>query len=156
MAKQLPFPDFFSAWQFLLDHPMFRDEYRVGNFHACLDVDVVRVNPRTERIDRKRPERNTATRVWLECGAWVWPQELSEAEREMLPHGVPSHDPDLDCAGETFEEAVLALATKVFEKFGTKYPRQFPHKRIRTADTQRTLRPSKHPTSSARPRTARR
>jgi hypothetical protein len=107
------FTDFYEAWIFLWNHPIF--DRRKGSckrpcscysmFEECLDIDVVKVNPRTNRIDDDK-SKNTATRIWLECGPW------------LLEDKLPSHDPELNCGGATFEEAILTLANKVYAKYG--------------------------------------
>ena len=56
--------DFCTAYNWLMAHPGF------GRFGICIDVDVVKVDPTTETIE-KDESRNTATRVWLETGQWT-------------------------------------------------------------------------------------
>lgn len=110
------FRDAFDAWEFLEDHEMFLDQEGLDHLSECLFIDVVKVNPETMEVDSCE-DKNTATRVWLECGPWVEPQELG-ANQEHFPHGVSSHDPDLDCGAPTFEEALIKLAGLVSEKYG--------------------------------------
>lgn len=68
-----------------------------GNVH----IDVVKVNPETETCEDD-PSLNTATRIWLETGGWVWDEYNQTYEY--------THDHRLDCGGETFEDAILNLA----------------------------------------------
>ncbi|MFI3326777.1 MAG: hypothetical protein R3Y35_11490 [Clostridia bacterium] len=99
----MKFTDFYEAFKFLSKHPVFR-----GHFLEQLDIEVVKVNPETKSIDSP-PSKNTATRVWLECGHL--------AESDMEPD-VKYHDYELDCGGDTFEEALIELAGYVYGKFG--------------------------------------
>lgn len=123
------FNDFYQAWHFLTHHPMFDDTPRdireglntdlrtYGAFKTCLDTDVVKVNPVDNRINDD-PKLNTATRIWLECGRWMMPHELSDYyDREYFPQGVACNDWGLMCGGDTFEEAIVNLANKVYERY---------------------------------------
>jgi hypothetical protein len=137
------FSDFHAAWHFLAEHPMYLSEAphwveldgtlaqigrtkRVLVKHnlfpgaGTLDIEVVRVNPATERIEDDE-ELNTATRVWLESGPWYWTAEMKDEERELFgSYGMPSHDVRLNCGAETFEAAVIELANLVFRYYGAK------------------------------------
>lgn len=95
------FKDFFEAFHYLKNHSMFH-----YCFESCLDIEVVKVNPKTKEVD-DNPELNTETNVWLECG------EYSKY--------IGIHDTDLDCGGSTFEEAICKLAELVHEKYGDNY-----------------------------------
>ena len=98
------FDNFYDAWQFLVDHPTFEDSYYLNRFQSrCLYVEVVKVNPKTNHIDDNE-ELNTKVQVWLEAGSY------------HPDHGV--HDIDLDCSGDTYEEAIIKLANLVYKKFG--------------------------------------
>ena len=77
----------------------------------------VMVDPATKTVEDD-PQRNTEVRVWLEFGPWHKPESLSDAEREAMPDGCAGHDIDLDCGATTFEQAVMILAQKVFERYG--------------------------------------
>lgn len=138
MKKKLArrFLDFYDAWQFLKNHPMFRYKGE-SMFHRCLTVDVVKLNPRTERVEyTKRGEedhrRNTETCVWLECGAYMRPEEFTEEERKSRPHGDPSYDSGLNCGGATFEEAILALSDLVLDQYGRRS--RTSHRRWKTEE----------------------
>lgn len=84
---------FYEAFEYLAHHPK-------GRFIAALDVDVAMVNPITREIDRD-PAKNTQCEVWLETGP-----------------DVGLHDWLLDCAGETFECAIIKLAGLVEKYYG--------------------------------------
>jgi hypothetical protein len=89
---------FYKAWWYLVDNY----EWVIKN----LDIDVIKVNPKTEEVDDD-PEKNTLIEIWLETG----PDEKNE-------HGVPcaTYDPNLDCGGNTFEEAIIKLS-KLVKKY---------------------------------------
>lgn len=71
---------------------------------------VSKVDPATETIEDAK-SRNTATRVWLECGA-------VEAQEGLPATLCLTHDYDLDCGAPTFEEALLQLAELVLLHYG--------------------------------------
>ena len=98
-----------QAWEFLCGHSVFKDHFKVA-----LDIDVVKVNPENETIDDDE-KKNTATRVWLECG----PVECEKDDNDRLC-AFYSHDIALDCGGKTFEEAIVKLAKLVKRKYGKK------------------------------------
>ena len=106
------FTDFYSAWHFLYQHRIFH-----GFFLGCLYTEVVKVNPKTKRIDDNKA-RNTATRVRLECSPWFKPQQPDEFDRIYHPFGLNSHDQKLDCGASTFEKAIIKLANLVLKHFG--------------------------------------
>ena len=95
------FTDFYDAFHYLRKHEMFQ-----GRLEECLDIEVVKVNPLNKTIEDDR-SLNTETNVWLECGKY------SEYMRW--------HDIELDCGGQTFEEAVIKLANLVKENYGDDY-----------------------------------
>ena len=84
---------FYDAWMFLSDHKIFN-----GLFECGLYTVVVKVNPQTNEIDDD-PSKNTKVQVWLEHGPY-----------EGFEH---THDINLDCGGDTFEEAIIRLAELV-------------------------------------------
>lgn len=110
------FTDFYKAWSFLENHPMF-DYEGINEFRICLDIYVVKVNLETREIENNE-SKNTETRVWLECGPYLRPKDLKEDERKNWPYGTCSHDYDLDCGAPTFEEAIIVLANLVMKKYG--------------------------------------
>jgi hypothetical protein len=101
------FTDFYKSWVFLCGHEIFRDNAFGGSHfrYGCLDTAVVKVNPMTLEIDDNN-DYNLKTRVWLECGEY------------SIEHNHASHDYDLDCGADTFEEAIVELANLVYRKFG--------------------------------------
>ena len=98
------FKDFYDAWHFLDEHPMCQDENGDSRFlDECLDVEVAKVNPTTCEIDDNKA-LNTKVEVWLEMGAY------NKEYRE--------HDIDLDCGGNTYEEAIINMANNVLNQYG--------------------------------------
>lgn len=95
------FNDFYKAFNYLHKHPLFQER-----FHECLDIEVVKVNPKTKSIDDDS-SKNTETAVWLECGQY---SKYSAY-----------HDINLDCGGRTFEEAIIKLANLVQKHYGDNY-----------------------------------
>ena len=87
--------DFYTAWTFLNNHKMFN-----GLFCHGLWTEVVKVNPVTNTIDDES-SKNTKVQIWLEHG----PYEHY--------HNDTTHDIDLDCGGDTFEEAIIKMAELV-------------------------------------------
>lgn len=94
---------FYKAWKYLENHVIFKDQYGWSQFKGCLDIDVVKVNPKTNSID-DNPELNTSTRVWLEAGPYI--------------EKTPTHDISLDCGAKTFEKAIIKLAKLVKKRYG--------------------------------------
>lgn len=109
--KQGRFDEFYSAYIFLEEHNLTKNYVGVdgvvrkldrNRFKDCLDIFVAKVNPKTCELD-KDSTLNTKTEIWLEFGAW------SDENKS------PYHDYDLDCGGDTFEEAIIKLANLVDE-----------------------------------------
>lgn len=90
--------DYKESIEYLLNHEIFQ-----GNFNDCLDIEIVMVNPKTHSIDDNEA-LNTKPEYWLECGPYK-----KDAQ---------THDIDLDCGGETMEEAIIELAKLVKKKYG--------------------------------------
>jgi len=113
------FKGFYEAWNFLKDHRIFKDREGLSFFpNQCLTIDVVKVNPKNERIEDDK-SKNTAVRIWLECGPLLRQEDLNQADGEEGIRGeLASHDIDLDCGAPTFEEAIVKLANLVYEKYG--------------------------------------
>jgi len=105
--KMLNMLDFYIAWNYLDGHSIFQNtEYGLlydSRFKQCLDIDVVKVNPDTNTIDDNK-ELNTKVQIWLEAGPYLGKHF--------------AHDIDLDCGGNTFEEAIIELASLVKQKYG--------------------------------------
>ena len=88
--------EFYNAWTFLVNHKMFN-----GRFEKDLWFDVVKVNPDTKEIDYLDEAKNTKVEIWLEHGHYD------------VDWGACVHNIDLDCGGDTFEEAIIKLAELV-------------------------------------------
>lgn len=105
------FNDFYDAYNFLSTHPMIyhdNDNY----FNRCLDIEVVKVDPTNNELNLEDSSKNTKTMVWLEFGPVV-----EDTYNDFLTSYIPSHDIDLDCGGDTFEEAIIELANLVYDKY---------------------------------------
>lgn len=117
MSKK--FTDFYEAWNYLNNCKVFKvcdssfiqgvkgkiileDSY----FYNSLTIEVVKVNPETMRIDDTK-ERNTKTQIWLECG------EPYYEDGHIFWN---NHNPDYDVGGDTFEQAIIKMANKVYKK----------------------------------------
>ena len=96
---------FYEAWNYLENHKIFNTGL-ASRFVNCLDIEVVKVDPVTNRIENDQ-KRNTKTAVWLEAGRYY-------PEATGSPHDPKfGHNPYLDCGGDSFEEAIIKLAKKV-------------------------------------------
>ena len=78
---------FYEAWHYLENHPIFN-----GQFQDCYDLEIVKVNPINE-VSEDNQSLNTQTQFWLECGPW---------DSKCKTHNI-----DLDCGGDTFEETII-------------------------------------------------
>ena len=105
------FNDFYEAYNFLSTHPMIYHD-NVSYFNRCLDIEVVKVDPADNEINFEDESKNTKTTVWLEFGPVV-----ENTYNNFLTRYIPSHDIDLDCGGDTFEEAITELANLVYNKY---------------------------------------
>lgn len=114
------FNDFYMAWYWLYSHPINlcpEDSNPDSNFGVGmyeLDIHVTKVDPITRRVEQD-DSRNTLTEIWLEFGPY---ENYTEQFPELPPHYQRTHDINLDCGGETFEEAIINLANLVFEHYG--------------------------------------
>lgn len=93
--------NFYEAWRFLAEHKIFNECFEYDR----LWIHVTKVNPVTNMLDDDM-SKNTKVQVWLEC----FPNN-PETNRQY-------RDIDLDCGGDTFEEAVVKLAQLVKSKYG--------------------------------------
>lgn len=106
----------YDAFWFLTDHPKavigkVDPDLKHVDDAAFIDNIVliyVKINPETNSITDT--DADTQVQVWLESG----PQEWNDALQDYIP----THDPDLDCGGDTFDDALIALANKVKEHYG--------------------------------------
>jgi len=106
------FTDFYTAYHWLYEHPIFQEEiksklfndiYNESRFQQCLDIDIVKINPETNSIDDDET-KNTKVQIWLECGRY---------DKECR-----WHDIELDCGADTFEKAIIELVNLVMEWYG--------------------------------------
>lgn len=116
---------FYESWDYLENHPAFREEIVPGMvtpaFQKALDISVVQVNPENDTIDDD-DSKNTKTQVWLECGMWESIEEMVLPAGVNCPegfYGAFCHDVNLDCGGDTFEEAIIKLAKLVKKHYKT-------------------------------------
>jgi hypothetical protein len=94
-------------------------------FHENLSWMVVKVDPKTERIETRKNKnwktnkkgknpvdkaRNTATRFWVEWGPYMEAGTMTD----IPDQGTNSHDPRVDTGGKTFEKAMVALAHNIW------------------------------------------
>lgn len=93
--------DFYESWRFLAKHKIFDESFEYDR----LWIHVTKVNPVTNELDDDKT-KNTKVQVWLEC----FPDNPKIDGRY--------HDIDLDCGGDTFEEAIIELAKLVMNKYG--------------------------------------
>ena len=109
---------FYDAWWELCEHPYFEDKFYksfmkdssffVTMFPKSLDINVQKVNPISRLVEDDERE-NTKIEVWLECGHHYYNSVTGGWEI--------SHDCELDCGGDTFEEAIINLAELVEKKY---------------------------------------
>lgn len=100
------FTTFESAFDFLEKHPMFN-----GMFQEDLYMSIVKVCPETNRIEPDTT-KNTKIQFWLEHGPYI-------SATDNYPYNRCSHDLDLDCEGDTFEDALINLANLVTKYYNS-------------------------------------
>ena len=96
-------------------------------WEECSYIVPAFVNPTTRRVDDD-DSLNTHFEVWIEFGP---PVDVSKDGYVNEPEGGwgqynkyhSSHDPRLDCGGDTLDEALLELALRVKHYYGD-YPRE--------------------------------
>lgn len=93
--------NFYESWIFLSNHEIFNDSFEYDR----LWIHPTKVNPETNEIDNDQ-SKNTKLQIWLEC----FP--------DISNIGGRYHDIDLDCGGDTFEDAIVELAKLVMKKYG--------------------------------------
>lgn len=113
--------EFFEAWYFIALHPM-NNGYKGWEMSMYdLDIHIAKVDPET-RIVTDDPERNTHIEVWLEFGPYEYMDSKDDPELykdvKEYDRWRRTHDPRLDCGGDTFEEAIIKLAHLVKEHYG--------------------------------------
>lgn len=98
--------DFQEAWYWLANHPIFQEFQNnvfISRFQRDLYMEISKVNPNTMEIEDEE-SLNTQLCIILEHGPF---------------NGVfCESDPDLECRGSSYEEAVLQLSRLVFNKYG--------------------------------------
>lgn len=116
---------FYNTWSFLENHPAFKKQ--VGKdwfeqaFKEALSIHVTKVNPETNEVDDDMA-KNSKVAVWLECGKWLKAEEvMPKHSLESTPedfYGAFCHDVNLDCGGDTFEQAIIRLGYLVAKEYG--------------------------------------
>jgi len=106
----------YTAWWWLIMHPAFNHVGGRPGFPDALNVEVSKVNPKTNSVDDDKT-LNTKVEIWLEVGPWVDPSEAGYPEDWTAPE-MASHDFNLDCGGDTFEEAIIKMAELVKKHYG--------------------------------------
>ena len=105
--------NFFDSWNYLNNHYIFTDFSRTFSskdlyfatpkLQECLDISVQKVDPFSNKISNSNAI-NTKVEVWIEAGPYIKDKR--------------THDLDLDCGGNTFEEVIIELAELVYQKYG--------------------------------------
>lgn len=110
-----PIDNAYDAFWFLSRHPKavdkpFNDETSIldSAFIDNIEVIYVKVDPETNTVTDT--DKDTLVEVWLESGPYEWSEPLKEY--------LPTHDPRLDCGGDTFDDALIELANLVKEHYG--------------------------------------
>lgn len=123
--------DFYNAWNYLDSHPVFwrfhgegqrptaeriHERYLMHDRRLMdsITIDAVKVNPNNHRVADDR-ELNTLTQVWIEMGKWGWPGTETGDPHNRDAHW---HDPDLDCGGDTVEQAIITAAIHLHTAYG--------------------------------------
>lgn len=99
------YKDFYKAWWYLEEHKYFKDKNGLSRFQQALDIEVVKVNPKTKEVDDNK-KLNTEIDIWLECGRLC---EDDETFGTIFEHNL-----DMDCGAKTFEKAIMKLANIVY------------------------------------------
>jgi hypothetical protein len=124
--------DVLAAWDYLTAHPVFWT-YHVPSDLA--DIDPREVDEATwarieaegwlsdsdglAHLDVSLGRSEGRLEVRAEHGPVLWPLDVPAQHRTGLRvGGTPSHDPSLDVAEPTWEEAIVALAAKVRQRYG--------------------------------------
>jgi hypothetical protein len=112
--------DFYTAFWFLNLHPA--NQRQLGQrptlvFYSGLMENlylmVVKVDPKTKRIEGKKHDKKT--NVWVEWGPWI---EEGEKGFDTPAGGMSSHDPRVDTGGKSFERAIINLAHNIYVLYG--------------------------------------
>jgi hypothetical protein len=110
--------DFYTAWHWLQNHPIFWyfGPRRKHESTLCYDRGTdeglefrpAKVNPNTLRISNRRT-KNTLLQMWVE----VFPSSMHEDGRDLR-----LHDVECDTGGATYEEALLKAAEEIYRRHG--------------------------------------
>jgi len=97
---------FYESWRYLnkLEIIMHNE---LSLFEKSLSVQVTKINPATLEIDDDE-KLNTKVVIRLEFGEIIFTEDTKKIEAV--------HDPELDVAADTFEEAIIELARLCREK----------------------------------------
>jgi hypothetical protein len=102
-----------ELWLWLQEHPVYVLDGIWEALPCALYVQYVSINPKTLLID-KDDTKNTKVRCWLEFGQIEYQTDPQTGETITRTN----HDIDLDCGGDTFEEAFRTLCLRVLKKDG--------------------------------------
>jgi hypothetical protein len=108
---------FYDAFWWLFEHPLFKYKGKLTRscFPDSLNITTQKVNPETRRIEDDK-SLNTHVEIWIEVTSY------EEGSKDDFLYdewrGIPCHDWELDCGGDTFEDAIVELARLVKEKYG--------------------------------------
>lgn len=130
------FTDFQKAWKFLQEHPIYvpdpdhkliitKDEAKLWGESAGITFPGLHARPVFPNFGTLYIEISDSQPVIveLETGPWLRKEEWPEMERDeysiRFPPGTATHDYELDSYGNTFEEAIISMANKVWDKYRT-------------------------------------
>lgn len=97
-----------EAYWWVYNHPWLQCDYE----QPTIEITPHMVNPTDNAIDTDNPELNTKLEFWVEV---MIPTSTFDDFFNIV---VPWHNMDLDCGGDTYEEAVYNLAKLVYEIYG--------------------------------------
>lgn len=87
----------------IIDHENIGAPYSQGSIELTPQM----VNPETKEIDLEDPSKNTKLEWWIEF-----------SKLDSVYDDIATHYWDLDCGGDTAEEAIDNLCNLVKEKYG--------------------------------------
>jgi hypothetical protein len=96
------------------------EEWRRGEIHA-IDENLVIFYTHVDETGHVNGDvsKNLNTECWLEFGHVYWGYSVSwEADDGERCYPIYCHDPELDCGGPSFDEALIELANIVLKRFG--------------------------------------
>lgn len=109
--------DFWVAWHWLNQHPLFyrftkglHERYILddrGILDGCVEVVPAKVNPETNRVSEDLT-KNTKLEFWVEVfTAGSWGADCTTV-----------HDFECDTGGDTYELAIVAVAKEIYKRHG--------------------------------------